>query len=63
MLLLDGIGQTATLNGNGSLSIDRAALAAAVRGTTDYVGVSCAITLDASTGNRIDDHTPHSSCK
>jgi ABC-type branched-subunit amino acid transport system substrate-binding protein len=62
MLLLDRIGQIATANGNGSLSIDRTALAAAVRGTTDYVGVSCTITLDAATGNRIDSHTPHSDC-
>ena len=62
MLLLDRIGQVGSLNGNGSLSVDRAALAAAVRNTTNYTGVSCTITLDPSTGNRIDDHTPHSTC-
>src|SRR5262245_8630366 len=38
---------------NGTLVIDRAALASAVRNTTNFQGVSCTITLDSATGNRI----------
>jgi ABC-type branched-subunit amino acid transport system substrate-binding protein len=59
-LLLDRLDQVATVQA-GSLSIDRAALAAAVRDTTGFIGVSCTIDLDAA-GNRINDHTPHSTC-
>jgi ABC-type branched-subunit amino acid transport system substrate-binding protein len=40
---------------NGNLVINRAALASAVRHTTNFQGVSCTITLDPSTGNRIND--------
>ena len=47
-LLLDRIDQVAMVNPSKSLSIDRAALAAAVRNTTDYLGVSCTITFDSS---------------
>jgi ABC-type branched-subunit amino acid transport system substrate-binding protein len=39
---------------NGNLVINRAALASAVRNTTNFQGVSCTITLDALTGNRAD---------
>jgi hypothetical protein len=38
------------------------AVAAAVRNTTGYFGVSCSISLDSS-GNRINDQTPHSQCQ
>lgn len=40
---------------NGNLVIDRAALASAVRNTTRFQGVSCTITLDPFTGNRVND--------
>ncbi|HEV8103169.1 MAG TPA: hypothetical protein VGP69_05480 [Gaiellaceae bacterium] len=40
---------------NGNLVIDQAALASAVRNTTNYQGVTCSITLDPSTGNRVND--------
>ena len=40
---------------NGNLLINRAALASAVRNTTNYWGVSCTITLDPATGNRLND--------
>jgi ABC-type branched-subunit amino acid transport system substrate-binding protein len=40
---------------NGNLVIDRAALASAVRNTTNFQGVSCTIMLDPLTGNRIND--------
>lgn len=47
---------------HGNLVIDRAALAQAVRGTTKYQGVTCKITLDASTGNRSDDQAALARC-
>jgi ABC-type branched-subunit amino acid transport system substrate-binding protein len=40
---------------NGNLAISRAALASAVRNTTNFQGVSCTIALDPLTGNRVDD--------
>jgi ABC-type branched-subunit amino acid transport system substrate-binding protein len=40
---------------NGNLVINRAALASAVRNTTNFQGVSCTITLDPLTGNRVND--------
>ena len=40
---------------NGNLVINRAALASAVRNTTNFDGVSCTITLDPLTGNRVND--------
>jgi ABC-type branched-subunit amino acid transport system substrate-binding protein len=39
----------------GNLVIDRAALAKAVRDTTDFRGVTCTVTLDPLTGNRVND--------
>jgi ABC-type branched-subunit amino acid transport system substrate-binding protein len=40
---------------NGNLVIDRAALSSAVRNTTNFQGVTCTITLDPLTGNRVND--------
>jgi hypothetical protein len=40
---------------NGNLVIDRGALASAVRHTTRFPGVTCSITIDPATGNRLDD--------
>jgi ABC-type branched-subunit amino acid transport system substrate-binding protein len=53
LLLLRRIHEVAKLD-RGSLVIDRAALAAAVRSTTDFRGVSCSITLKPN-GNRVND--------
>jgi ABC-type branched-subunit amino acid transport system substrate-binding protein len=50
-LLLARISQVATLDGSGNLVIDRRMLAAAVRHTTNFQGVSGCISLDA-VGNR-----------
>jgi ABC-type branched-subunit amino acid transport system substrate-binding protein len=47
---------------NGNLVIDRAALASAVRSTTKFQGVTCTITLDPATGNRLNDPTALSRC-
>jgi ABC-type branched-subunit amino acid transport system substrate-binding protein len=47
----------------GNLVIDRAALAAAVRHTTGFPGVTCTVTFDPATGNRVDDrHIPPVPC-
>jgi ABC-type branched-subunit amino acid transport system substrate-binding protein len=47
---------------NGNLVIDRAALAKAVRTTRGYQGITCKITLDGATGNRIDDQAALARC-
>jgi ABC-type branched-subunit amino acid transport system substrate-binding protein len=47
---------------NGNLVIDRAALATAVRNTTNFQGVTCTIMLDPSTGNRVDDPAALARC-
>ena len=52
-LLLTRLGQVSTVSG-GQLSIDRSALANAVRATTGFPGVTCSVSLDAD-GYRIDD--------
>ena len=54
-LLLNRLQQVSRLDAAGHLVIGRAALAAAVRNTTDFTGVSCTITLDPTTGNRVND--------
>jgi hypothetical protein len=51
-LLLNRLQQVSRIV-NGELVINRAALASAVRNTTNFRGVSCTITLDPLTGNRI----------
>jgi ABC-type branched-subunit amino acid transport system substrate-binding protein len=53
-LLLKHLQQTSRIV-DGELVIDRAALAAAVRGTTRYQGVTCTVQLDPATGNRVND--------
>jgi len=47
---------------NGYLVIDQAALANAVRKTTNYQGVTCTVALDTVTGNRIDDPAALARC-
>jgi ABC-type branched-subunit amino acid transport system substrate-binding protein len=47
---------------NGNLVIDRAALAQAVRATTTFQGVTCKITLDPTSGNRINDQAALARC-
>lgn len=53
-LVLRRLRQTSHLDENGSLVVDRARLARAVRNTRYYAGVSCRVTFDGS-GNRVDD--------
>jgi hypothetical protein len=59
-VLLDRIAATATLS-QGSLVINRASLAAAVRATAGYKGVTCSIDL-AGDGWRIDDPASLAKC-
>ena len=47
---------------DGNLVIERKALAKAVRSTTDFDGVTCTITLDAASGNRLDDQASLARC-
>lgn len=47
---------------HGNLMINRASLASAVRTTTNYRGVTCTISLDPSTGNRINDPASLARC-
>jgi ABC-type branched-subunit amino acid transport system substrate-binding protein len=46
----------------GRLVIDRAALARAVRATTGFPGVTCRITLDPATGNRLNEPAALARC-
>jgi ABC-type branched-subunit amino acid transport system substrate-binding protein len=61
-LLIRNLQDVSTIDGSGNLVISRAALAQAVRDTTKYQGVSCTITLDPATGNRLNDPTALSRC-
>jgi ABC-type branched-subunit amino acid transport system substrate-binding protein len=54
-LLISDLKRVSRVDRSGSLVIDRAALAAAVRSTRHFQGVTCTVTLDPATGNRVDD--------
>ncbi len=47
---------------DGNLVINRGALANAIRNTTHFQGVTCTLTLDPSTGNRINDPAAVTRC-
>jgi ABC-type branched-subunit amino acid transport system substrate-binding protein len=61
-LLIRNLQKVSGIDSSGNLVVDRAALAQAVRSTTKYQGVSCKITLDSATGNRLNDPTALSRC-
>jgi ABC-type branched-subunit amino acid transport system substrate-binding protein len=61
-LLIRDLKTTTSLDDGGSLVIDRAALARAVHDTTSYQGVTCTVSLDPTTGYRIDDPVALSRC-
>ena len=61
-LLLQKLGQVARRTITDGLKVDGALLAHAVRNTRDYPGVSCDVTLDPATGNRVDDRAALSAC-
>jgi ABC-type branched-subunit amino acid transport system substrate-binding protein len=54
--------QTVSRIVNGNLVIDRAALANAVRNTANFQGVTCTLTLDPLTGNRVNDPAALARC-
>jgi ABC-type branched-subunit amino acid transport system substrate-binding protein len=61
-LLIRNLQSTSSVDVSANLVINRAALAQAVRATTKYQGVTCTITLDPTTGYRINDPTTLSRC-
>lgn len=61
-LLIRNLQSNSNIDGNGTLVINRAALAQAVRNTTKYQGVTCTITLDPSTGYRVNAPTSLARC-
>ena len=60
--MLTDLQKVARINAAGQLVIGRTALARAVRTTTGFQGVSCTITLDPATGNRVDDPQALAKC-
>lgn len=60
-LLLDRLQQVSTIK-DGNLVIDRKELAKAVRQTTEFPGVTCTISFDPATGNRINDPASLARC-
>src|SRR5262245_3522332 len=60
-LLLARIAQVSRVTRDG-LVVDRAALASAVRSTKAFAGVTCTITLDPATGNRVPDEAALAGC-
>jgi len=61
-LLIRNLQNVSSIDSSRNLVINRATLAEAVRNTTKYQGVTCTITLDPATGNRINDPTALSHC-
>lgn len=54
-VLLRSLQRSARIGVGRRLVVDRATLARSVRSTTNYQGVTCVVTLDRSTGNRVND--------
>ena len=61
-LLIQNLQRISSIDGGRNLVVDRTALAQGVRSTTNYQGVSCRITLDPASGNRLDDPTALARC-
>jgi len=61
-LLIRNLQNVSGTDTSGNLVVDRARLAQGVRNTTKYQGVSCTITLDPATGDRVNDSTALSRC-
>jgi ABC-type branched-subunit amino acid transport system substrate-binding protein len=61
-LLISDLKRVAKVDRSGNLVIRRTALASVVRSTQHYEGVSCTITLDPLTGNRINDPAAIAKC-
>jgi ABC-type branched-subunit amino acid transport system substrate-binding protein len=61
-LLIRDLQAASRFDASGDLVINRAALAQAVRNTTNYQGVTCTIALDPTTGLRINDPAALARC-
>jgi ABC-type branched-subunit amino acid transport system substrate-binding protein len=61
-VLIRDLQKVAAVDTRGDLVLIRPLLARAVRQTTNYRGVTCTITLDPTTGNRLNDPTALSRC-
>lgn len=61
-ILIRSLGRVARVDRTGALVINRAALAADVRSTRHYQGVTCTVTLDRATGNRVNDPAALARC-
>jgi ABC-type branched-subunit amino acid transport system substrate-binding protein len=60
-IVIDDIAAVSQVDSKGELLVNRAALAAAVRNTNGYPGVTCSVSIDSS-GNRTDDGAALSTC-
>jgi len=60
-IVLDDIAGASQVDAKDDLIVNRAALATAVRNTSDYPGVTCSVTIDSS-GDRTDDDAAISTC-
>jgi len=60
-IVIDDIAAVSQVDSKGELLVNRAALAAAVRNTSGYPGVTCSVTIDSS-GNRTDDGAALNAC-
>jgi ABC-type branched-subunit amino acid transport system substrate-binding protein len=54
-VLVRSLQKASQIGAGRKLVVNRAALARAVRATTSYQGVTCVVTLDSRTGNRVND--------
>jgi len=61
-LLLDDVQRVSRIDSRGNLIVSRAVLSRAVRSAAGYQGVSCTITLDPQTGDRLDEPDALSGC-
>jgi ABC-type branched-subunit amino acid transport system substrate-binding protein len=61
-LLIADLRRVSRVDRSGALVVDRAALASAVRATRRFDGVTCRVTLDPATGNRVNDPAALARC-
>jgi ABC-type branched-subunit amino acid transport system substrate-binding protein len=61
-IVLNDIAAASQVDAKGELIVNRSALAAAIRTTTAYPGVTCSVTIDPATGDRTDDEAAIRAC-
>ncbi len=62
-MLIRSLEDTAWVDRSGNLVVDRAALARSVRHTKGLRGITCTVTIDPSTGNRVNDPKALARCE